>query len=259
MTRTFKRDVVTDFFSRVLHERSLVIPASIRDGIAWRCLSPNGKVLLLEMIDVYNSKSHWGKRAADVLRDGFEFVWGDCREVMAQHTFHAAREDVVAHGFFSTPLEHQRGTPMIFKPSAAWRAYKPTDAETQRLERATTSKTKQIRRHKDRRRLYLQQKTKTTADVAVDSTADVTVVRQAKPKNNGRSCRTVGTPKPKNNGRDCRDLILPGRECRPGDPKKAKKLHQVRERVRLENIAASKSYFGPELTSRLRMVGLTDA
>lgn len=179
-------------------ERTLRIRATVRESKAWKCLSPRGKVELLEMLDTYNGCANWGKLAEKIQKNGFPFTWDMSKEIMCEPTFLAARTDVVVHGFFNILPGHQPGEAMLFVPSGDWLRYVPTAVEQRHLDRASESKAERLRKHKDRRAQYIE--ARKTPQVSLG-------VRERKSQNTQRSLVTVGVPGPQNTPTSLGDLL----------------------------------------------------
>ncbi len=251
--QNFKRCIIDGFYQPAHGEHSLRIPASMRESEAWAALTALGRVILLEMLDMYFRVSGWEKRASQIARDGFYFAWSQCRESISQNAFIAARKEILRLGFFASPLERKIGGAMRFMPSAAWREYRLTEEERTRIEAARTRKTSQIAKHKDRQRKFLATKTPARNEGAI--TARNEGVPATKHPNTRKKCGDGKSKKRPDTRKFCGDLLLHVSAVKSADAKSGwAKLLLVREQVRLENIAASKSCFGPELANRLRIV-----
>jgi len=125
----------------------VLINNELREADAYKALTPSARLVLIDWVARYNSKSKCD--TISIKGAGFSYAFSDCLESVNESTFKAARQAILAKGFFECPEGMQTlkpGSRRIYTPSTKWRTYAPTPAEAKAIATANTSKKKALQR-----------------------------------------------------------------------------------------------------------------
>lgn len=106
----------------------------IRKTAAYRTLTPNQKVILLDMMRQYHRASAFDTESID--KTGFQYTYGHCMEVVSDTAFYDAIKAILRRGWFECPpimQEPRPAAPRRYIPSQKWRQYEPTELEGKSL------------------------------------------------------------------------------------------------------------------------------
>ena len=127
------------------------IYSELKESDAYRVLTPTERLVLLDMLRLYNKASAGDKEYPD---GGFNYVWQVCLENVSENYFYSARTRLCDLGFFDHPPEIQEmrpAAPTRFLPSREWSKYEATASEAKTLAKRNSEKKDRIRKKKRRR------------------------------------------------------------------------------------------------------------
>lgn len=131
-----------------------LVSDELRKSLAYKCLTPTARLVLIDMIGKYHLASQCDKEALGPL--GFQYVFLRCSEPVSKNSFYEAVKQIVEHGFFACPPEIQPlsvARPARYLPSTAWRTWSNPDAE-KKLRQREQRKENGIKRDQKRRNDY---------------------------------------------------------------------------------------------------------
>lgn len=131
----------------------------LRNSTAYKLLTPNEKLVLIDMIRRYYLKS--GGDKTSLKGTGFTYIFADCMEGVDSKTFHCARRRLCEVGFFARTDNLKLimpASPDVFEESIQWKSYVPSEMESTKLSRREGRKTALIERNKARRRGFFQRR-----------------------------------------------------------------------------------------------------
>lgn len=118
---------------------------SMKRTLAYRTLSPSSKLVLLDMLRVYNRE--WGKDSVAATNDGFNYTFSHCDEDVGKSTFDEAIAEIVERKFFRQRYIEYSGKPKRFIPAEGWKSWTPDETTSRQLTRKVESKKSSIRRN----------------------------------------------------------------------------------------------------------------
>lgn len=134
----------------------LMVSDALQESTAYRVLTPVQKLVLFDAMRLYMRLSRFDR---EPLPDGFSFAFTNCRELVDETTFYAARKRLVDIGFLERRDELKRltpGAPDVFSASSKWMHYQPSVAESARLRTMEQRKQRSVERGQARKRLFIE-------------------------------------------------------------------------------------------------------
>ena len=137
--------------------RGVYITDELRASLAYKTLTPQERLVLLDMIRVFNKASSGDRHP--IADTGIVFTLSMTIEEVDEKSFSVARRRICQRGFFSRvpELESARpGAPHIYMPDTRWRTYTPTPDEQERIQRKAARKAEALSRGSRRKREFLR-------------------------------------------------------------------------------------------------------
>ena len=128
----------------------------IKSVDAWHALTSTERLVLLEMIRVYDSASYHDTVSID--SKGFNYPWSYCCELVDPQTFYAATRSICRVGWFEERPDLQDvrpAAPKVYTPSDKWRRFKATGEKGERIRKAKARRQQELARGQKRKRDFL--------------------------------------------------------------------------------------------------------